>query len=142
VSEEEAERARGTFYGYKKTSGANVASLRGSDSRAIYDRVVNRLDIVTGKKERRLDVGFEHDGLVSADVASWMSRVMAEFFSHVCIHYGELLALCLSSPIFTFYIFNFHFYSILILCFLVCFAPFAQAPFKFAFVSSHHGPWV
>lgn len=51
----------------------------------VYDRVVNRQDIVSGKKERRLDVGFKSDGLVSADVTSWMSRVMAEFFSNVSV---------------------------------------------------------
>lgn len=84
-SEEEIERARGGFYGYKKTGGATISSLGGADSRVVYDRVVNRQDIVSGRKERRLDVGFKSDGLVSADVTSWMSRVMAEFFSNVSV---------------------------------------------------------
>ena len=84
-TEEEAERMRGSFYGYKKGPGKKIPFLQGKDRRAVFDEVCVRQDMITGKREQRLDVGFSSDGVISANIGSWRNQVLAEFFTIVSL---------------------------------------------------------
>jgi hypothetical protein len=86
------ERNRGRHHGYTATAGTKIPSLVGADRSVVFESVAYRTDPLTGRRERRLDIGFLQDGLCASSIATWRGKILSEFILEVFIlHYISLL---------------------------------------------------
>ncbi|CBY23935.1 unnamed protein product [Oikopleura dioica] len=92
LSSDEVEASRG----YHRQAGVEVPSLREGEELSILRELMNRENLMTGRPERRLDLGFQLDGTSAATAATWQNKMLSEYFMNYILN--PLRTLLVDSP--------------------------------------------